>query len=86
MIDSCMAGQTEGPLPVALGFIHTACTGYFGNLFSLDGYLAQHRYGREGLGPSPQKCALLLCAVGEGGWVSGVNGRRGGSGNLDWFV
>ena len=32
----------------------------FGILFSLEGYLVQPRYSREGLGPSSKQCALLF--------------------------
>ena len=32
----------------------------FENLFSLDGYFAQPRYNREGLGPSPKAMCLTL--------------------------
>ena len=39
----------------------------FGKLFSLDGYLAQPRYGREGLGPCTKQCALPSL---RNGWVA----------------
>ena len=58
-------------------------------LFSLDGYLAQPGYGGVGLGPVSKHCILSSLRSGWG-WrewgVSGKNGRRGESGDLDWFV
>ena len=60
----------------------------FGNPFSLDGYFAQARYRREGLGPSPKQCALPSL---WSGWMvvsreGGRNGRRGESVNWDWYI
>ena len=60
----------------------------FGNPFSVDGYLAQPRYSREGLGPSLKQCALpsLRSEWGCGGGEDGGNGRKGGSRNWDCNV
>lgn len=53
-------GQNTEPLAVGQGFILTACMLVltFWNPSSLEGSLAQPRYGKEGLGPSSKQCAL----------------------------
>ena len=50
----------------------------FWNLFSLNGYLAQPRYSREDLGPSPKQCALPSLSSGweeMGGKVEKMGGK-----------
>ena len=66
-------GQTEETLAVALGFISTACTGFFGILFSLNAYLAQLGCSGKGLGlPTGQG---VLPSLRTGGCVWGVGGK-----------
>ena len=59
----------------------------FGILFSLNGYLSQLRYSREGLGLSPKQYALPSLGSGWGGgrmgggegvgtWIGMHNGKR----------
>ena len=81
-----MAGKTVCPLAVGPGFMAIACTDIW-NSFSLEGYFAKPRYSREGLGPSSKQCALssLRCGWGWEGREGRGNGRRGGSGNWDWY-
>ena len=71
-----------GPLAVAPGFIPYCMYWLLGNPFSLDGYLAQLRYSREGLGPSSKQCVLSSQGV-DGKWG---RGEGGGSGNWDCYV
>ena len=80
-------GATEGPLTVALEFVSTACTGFFGILFSLDVNLGQPRCSQEGVGLSTGQGALSSLRIGGewGGRVCRGSGRRGGSGNLGWY-
>ena len=75
--DSCMAGvdcRATGSgtrtYPYCLHYL-------LGNLFSLDEYLTQPRYNREGLGPFPKQCALPFLRSGwGGGGAHRGNGKR----------
>ena len=58
--------QSEEPQAMAPGFISTACTGFFGNLFPLDGFLTQPRYSKEGLELSPKQNMLHYLRTGWG--------------------
>ena len=87
VVDSCMAGTDWGPTGSGTGiYLYYICW-LFGILFSLDVYLVQPRYSREGLRPFPKQCALPSLRI-RWGWfgrMCGGKGRSRGSGSLDWY-
>ena len=85
--DSCMAGADCRATGSGSRAYSYCLYWLFGNPFSFDGYLAQPRYSRVGLGPSPSMCLPSLRSGWGVGWEVGRgNGKRGGCENWDWYV